>query len=136
MPIPQTMQHIAMAGAGGPEVLSLQPTPTPTPRPGEVLIRVQAAGVNRPDLLQRMGRYPVPKDANPNLGLEVAGTVAALGEGATGWKIGDQICALVNGGGYAEYCLAPSVQCLPWPAGYDAVRAAALAHLLMIVVRR
>jgi NADPH2:quinone reductase len=133
MPIPQTMQHIAMRGPGGPDVLSWQPAPTPAPGPGEVLIRVQAAGVNRPDIAQREGRYPPPRDASPNLGLEVAGTVAAVGEGAMAWRAGDAVCALVNGGGYAQYCVAPEGQCLPWPRGYTAVRAAALPETFFTV---
>ena len=94
--------------------------PAPSPAPGEVLIRVQAAGVNRPDVLQREGKYAPPPGANPVLGLEVAGVVAAVGAEAQGWQVGDRVCALTNGGGYAEYCAAPAGQCLPWPAGYKA----------------
>jgi len=120
------MQHIAMKGAGGPEVLALEEMPVPVPGPGQVLIRVAAAGVNRPDIAQREGRYPPPKDASPNLGLEVAGTVTALGEGVARWREGDRVCALVNGGGYAQFCVAPEGQCLPWPRGYDAIKAAAV----------
>ena len=133
MTTPQTMQHIGMTGPGGPDVLVLQAAPVPHPGPGQVLIAVAAAGVNRPDIIQREGRYPPPKDANPNLGLEVAGTVAALGEGVTAWQVGDHVCALVNGGGYAEYCLAPVGQCLPWPHGYTAVQAAALPETFYTV---
>jgi NADPH2:quinone reductase len=96
------------------------------PAPGSVLIAVQAAGVNRPDVLQRMGRYPVPPGASLVLGLEVAGTVAAIGEGVVQWGVGDKVCALTNGGGYAEYCVVPAGQCLPWPHGYSATSAAAL----------
>ncbi len=129
----QTMQHIGMTGPGGPDVLVLQPAPTPEPGPGQVLIAVAAAGVNRPDIIQREGRYPPPKDANPNLGLEVAGTIAAVGEGVTAWNVGDHVCALVNGGGYAEFCLAPAGQCLPWPRGYTAVQAAALPETFFTV---
>ena len=126
MPVPQTMTHIQADGAGGPEVLKRATGPVPTAASGEVLIRVEAAGVNRPDVAQRQGSYPPPPGASPLLGLEVAGEVVALGPDATGYKIGDKVCALTNGGGYAEYCTAPTAQCLPWPVGYDAVKAAAL----------
>ena len=124
--VPGEMDAVVASGPGGPEVMSLGRVPVPAPRPGEVLVRVMAAGVNRPDVLQRMGRYPVPKDASPLMGLEVAGEVAAVGEGATRWRSGDRVCALCNGGGYAGFVAVPEGQCLPWPAGYDAVRAAAL----------
>ncbi len=126
MSLPPTMRFVGQSGAGGPDSLRMERGKVPQPGSGEVLIRVEAAGVNRPDLLQRAGRYPPPTDASPVLGLEVAGEVAALGEGANAWRLGDRVCALVNGGGYAEYCTAPQGQCLPWPRGYDAVRAAAL----------
>ena len=118
---------------GGPETLRIENGPVPTPRPGEVLIRVLAAGINRPDLMQRQGLYPPPADASPLLGLEVAGTVVAIGSEVTGLTVGDRVCALVNGGGYAEYCVAPAVQCLPWPVGYDAPRAAALPETFFTV---
>ncbi len=107
--------------------------PVPEPGPGQVLIQVAAAGVNRPDVAQRSGTYPPPPDASPILGLEVAGKITALGAGITTLHEGDPVCALVNGGGYAEFCLAPAGQCLPWPAGYDAVRAAALPETLFTV---
>ena len=126
MPIPQTMSYVHASGAGGPEVLGLATGPVPTPKPDEVLIRVQAAGVNRPDVAQRQGSYPPPPGASPILGLEVAGEVAAIGDQVTTLSVGDKVCALTNGGGYAEYCTAPAPQCLPWPKGYDAVRAGAL----------
>ncbi len=126
MPLPQTMAFIQMDGAGGPEVMRLAQGPLPSPKPDEVLIRVQAAGVNRPDIAQRQGSYPPPPGASPILGLEVAGEVVAIGPDVTAWKIGDKVCALTNGGGYAEYCTAPAPQCLPWPRGYDGLRAAAL----------
>jgi NADPH2:quinone reductase len=126
MPIPQTMYYIRANGAGGPEILGLATGPVPTPKPDEVLIRVQAAGVNRPDLAQRQGSYPPPPGASPILGLEVAGEVAAIGDQVASLAVGDKVCALTNGGGYAEYCTAPAPQCLPWPKGYDAVRAGAL----------
>ena len=126
MPLPQTMTFVTTDGAGAPEVMRLAQGPLPTPDGDNVLIRVLATGVNRPDVAQRQGYYPPPPDASPVLGLEVAGEVVATGPDVVRWSVGDRVCALVNGGGYAEYCLAPSVQCLPWPAGYDAVRAAAL----------
>lgn len=126
MPLPQTMTHVQADGAGGPEVLKLATGPVPVPKPDEVLIRVQAAGVNRPDIAQRQGSYPPPPGASPLLGLEVAGEVVAVGAEVSTLKAGDRVCALTNGGGYAEYCTAPAPQCLPWPAGYDALRAAAL----------
>ena len=126
MSIPQSMQYIQANGAGGPEVLDLATGPVPVPKPDEVLIQVHAAGVNRPDVAQRQGSYPPPPGASPILGLEVAGEVVAMGEAVTTLAVGDRVCALTNGGGYAEYCIAPALQCLPWPAGYDALRAAAL----------
>jgi NADPH2:quinone reductase len=126
MTLPRSMTLIQADGAGGPEVLKPATGPVPEPRPDEVLIRVQAAGVNRPDVAQRQGSYPPPPGASPTLGLEIAGEVVAAGPDAAPWKVGDKVCALTNGGGYAEYCTAPAPQCLPWPAGYDALRAAAL----------
>ncbi len=126
MPVPATMTHIATSGGGGPEVMRTATGPVPAPKPDEVLIRVLAAGVNRPDVAQRQGLYPPPPNASPILGLEVAGEVAAAGAEVHGLRVGDRVCALTNGGGYAEYCAAPEAQCLPWPAAYDAPRAAAL----------
>jgi NADPH:quinone reductase len=126
MPIPQTMPYIQANGAGGPEVLDLATGPVPVPRPDEVLIRVQAAGVNRPDVSQRQGSYPPPPGASPILGLEVSGEIVAIGEQVTTLSVGDRVCALTNGGGYAAYCVAPAPQCLPWPTGYDAIQAGAL----------
>jgi len=126
MAAPDRMTHIAMHGAGEPDVMVLATGDRPQPAADEVLIRVLAAGVNRPDVAQRQGKYPPPPNASPLLGLEVAGEVVARGAEATSWRIGDKVCALTNGGGYAEYCVAPAGQCLPWPAGYDAIRAAAL----------
>jgi NADPH2:quinone reductase len=133
MPLPQTMSHIEMTGPGGPEVLRLTTGPVPGPKPDEVLIRVMAAGVNRPDVAQRSGSYPPPPGASPLLGLEVAGKVVSVGTDVTAYKVGDDVCALTNGGGYAEYCVAPAPQCLPWPTGYDAVRAAALPETYFTV---
>jgi len=133
MAVPAEMKQIEMDGAGAPEVMKLATGPVPVPKPDEVLIRVQAAGVNRPDIAQRQGSYPPPPGASPLLGLEVAGEVAAIGGAVTGWNVGDKVCALTNGGGYAEYCTAPAPQCLPWPKGYDAVRAAALPETFFTV---
>jgi NADPH2:quinone reductase len=127
------MRQIAVREAGDPDVMHIVQAPVPQPGEGEVLIRVAGAGVNRPDVQQRKGLYPPPPDASPVLGLEIAGEIVALGENVSGLASGDQVCALVNGGGYAEYCLAPAVQCLPWPAGYDATRAAALPETFFTV---
>ncbi|WP_428493098.1 NAD(P)H-quinone oxidoreductase [Rhodopila sp.] len=126
MTVPQSMTYVQADSAGEPEVLKLATTSVPAPKPDEVLIRVQAAGVNRPDVAQRQGSYPPPPGASPILGLEVAGEVAAIGDQVSGLSVGDRVCALTNGGGYAEYCVAPEAQCLPWPSGFDAIRAAAL----------
>ena len=124
MSVPTQMRHIAHT-AGGPELMQIATGTVPSPAPGEVLIRVQAAGVNRPDVLQRQGAYPPPPGASPLLGLEIAGEIVAV-NGDAGYRVGDKVCALTNGGGYAEYCTAPGVQCLPWPDSYDAIRAAAV----------
>ncbi len=120
------MRYIQVTSSGGPEVMKIGQTAVPEPKPDEALIRVLAAGVNRPDVQQRKGLYPPPPDASPILGLEAAGEVVALGAQATGLRIGERVTALCNGGAYAEYVTAPATQCLPWPAGYDAIRAAAL----------
>src|SRR5437773_1410792 len=132
-PIPEQMRYIDMAAPGGPEVLTVATGPVPRPAAGEVLIRVAAAGVNRPDILQRTGNYPPPPGASPILGLEVSGTIAALGPGVTGWHEGDEVCALVAGGGYAEYCVAPAPQCLPVPKGVALVDAAGLPETFFTV---
>jgi len=126
MPLPETMQFIEVTAPGGPEAMHLATGRVPSPGPDEVLVRVLAAGVNRPDVEQRRGAYPPPPGANPVLGLEVAGEVMALGVAAARWRVGDRVTCLTNGGGYAEYCVVPGAQCLPWPDGYDAIRAAAL----------
>ncbi len=133
LPLPSAMTYIAAAAAGGPEVLHPATGPLPVPAPDEVLIRVQAAGVNRPDVQQRMGAYPPPPGASKIIGLEVAGEVVATGAEVAAYRPGDKVCALTNGGGYAEYCTAPAPQCLPWPAGYDALRAAALPETYFTV---
>ncbi len=126
MTIPETMSAIAISTPGGPEVLKPERRPVPKPRPGEVLIRVAAAGVNRPDVFQRSGAYPPPPGASDLPGLEVAGEIVALGEGTKRFAIGDSVCALVPGGGYAPYVATPEPQVLPVPAGLSMVEAAAL----------
>jgi NADPH:quinone reductase len=131
--LPASMRHVAFASPGDADVLHIASAALPAPRPNEVLIRVRAAGVNRADVVQRQGLYPPPPDASPLLGLEVAGEIAATGEEVTALRPGDRVCALTNGGGYAEYCVAPAVQCLPWPTGYDAIRAAALPETCFTV---
>jgi len=128
--IPSDMTVIEIKEPGGPEVLNPVRRPVPHPATGEILIAVQAAGVNRPDLMQRQGNYPPPPGASDIPGLEVAGTVAALGEGVTGWAVGDAVCALLAGGGYSEYAAVPAVQCLPLPDGLSMVEAAALPETL------
>ena len=124
--LPSAMRYVSMREFGGPDVLGVGEMPVPSPSAGEVLIRVRYAGVNRPDCIQRSGDYPPPADASPVLGLEVAGTVAARGDDVTEWKVGDEVCALVPGGGYAEYCTTPAGTCLPIPAGLSLLEAASL----------
>jgi NADPH2:quinone reductase len=124
--LPATMTCVEIRKPGGPEALVPATRPVPQPKTGEILIKVAAAGVNRPDIAQRAGHYPPPPDASDLPGLEAAGAVAALGAGVTGWNVGDAICALTPGGAYAEYCTAPAPQCLPVPKGFDMLRAAAL----------
>ena len=126
MSLPTTMKYIDH-GKGGPAAcMRLADGPLPSPGPGEVLIAVACAGVNRPDVAQRSGSYPPPPGASPWMGLEVAGQVVACAEGVTQWRVGDQVCALTPGGGYAEYCTAPASNCLPIPAGLPLIEAAAL----------
>lgn len=120
------MTAIDPAGPGGPEVLVPVSRPVPQPGPGDVLVQVAAAGVNRPDVLQRRGLYPMPAGTPTILGLEIAGTVVAVGDAVTRWRPGDAVCALVAGGGYAQYCIAPAGQCLPVPAGMAPTDAAGL----------
>jgi len=127
------MRAIAITQPGGPEVLQPVTLPTPAPGAGEVLIEVAAAGVNRPDVVQRQGFYAPPPGAPDTPGLEVAGTIVQLGAGVTGWSLGDKVCALVAGGGYAQYCVAPAVQCLPVPAGMDMIAAAAIPETFFTV---
>jgi NADPH2:quinone reductase len=131
--LPAEMTLIEHGAGGGPEVLRPARGPVPQPKPDEVLIRVAAVGVNRPDVAQRQGSYPPPPGASPLLGLECAGEVVALGDAVRRWKLGDRVTALTNGGAYAEYCVAPEAQALPWPAGFDALRAAALPETYFTV---
>ena len=131
--LPATMTAIEITEPGGPEVLRLVERPVPTAGHGEVLVRIQAAGVNRPDVLQRLGGYPPPPGASDIPGLEIAGTVVGLGAGVTDWKIGDPVCALVSGGGYAQFCTAPAAQALRVPSGFDMIRAAALPETYFTV---
>jgi NADPH2:quinone reductase len=133
MSLPVQMQFIEAPQPGDASVMRLAQGPVPMPAEGEVLVRVMAAGVNRPDILQRKGYYPAPPSANPVLGLEVAGEVAAVGAKVTGLAAGDRVCALANGGGYAQFCAVPAAQCLPWPGGYDAIKAAALPETYFTV---
>ena len=130
MTIPATMTAIDPAAPGGPEVLVPVTRPVPVAGADEVLIRVHAAGVNRPDVLQRLGRYPMPPGAPTIMGLEVAGEIVTAGGR---WQVGDRVCALVAGGGYAEYCVAPVGQCLPIPDGLDFVDAAGLPETYFTV---
>lgn len=133
MSIPNMMNVIEITAPGAPEVLALRQRPTPTPASGEVLIKIAAAGINRPDCLQRQGSYPPPPGASDIPGLEVAGSVVACGAGVSNWQLGDQVCALLTGGGYAQYCTAPAAQCLPIPAGLSVQQAAALPETLFTV---
>jgi putative PIG3 family NAD(P)H quinone oxidoreductase len=127
------MKYVDMVAPGGPEVLQLKEADAPVPRSGEVLIKVAAAGVNRPDVLQRSGAYPPPAGASPILGLEVAGEVVALGKGCHLWHTGDKVCALANGGGYAEFLTVPETQSLPIPKGLDMAEAAGLPETCFTV---
>jgi NADPH:quinone reductase len=131
--LPSSMPCVEIVAPGGPEQLVLTQRPTPQPKAGEVLIRVEAAGVNRPDVVQRMGLYPAPPGASDIPGLEVAGTVVAVGDGVTAPAIGEDVCALLSGGGYAAYAVAPAGGCLPIPRGLGAVEAAALPETFFTV---
>ncbi|MEN2978954.1 NAD(P)H-quinone oxidoreductase [Tistrella bauzanensis] len=131
--LPETMTAIEISTPGGPEVLKPATRPVPQPGAGEVLIRIAAAGVNKPDALQRQGNYPPPPGASDIPGLEVSGVVVATGRDVTRLTVGDRVCALVTGGGYAEYVAAPQEQCLPVPEGFDLVRAAALPETYFTV---
>ena len=132
-PLPATMRAVEITEPGGPEVLQAAAVPTPQPTAEQVLIAVQAAGVNRPDCLQRMGLYPLPPDASPLPGLEVAGEIAAVGAAVSTWQVGDRVVALTHGGGYAEYCVAHTSHCLPWPQALSAAQAASLPETCFTV---
>ena len=127
------MTAIGIRSPGGPEMLVPEQRPVPQPGAGEILVKVAAAGVNRPDVIQRMGHYPPPPGASDIPGLEIAGTVVACGSGAARWKLGDQVAALVSGGGYAEYCVAHETHALPVPAGLSMVEAAAIPETFFTV---
>ena len=133
MTLPKTMRCIEISTPGGPEVMQIGERPLPQPAEGQVLVKVASAGVNRADTSQRKGNYPVPPGAPDILGMEVAGTVAALGAGVSEWKVGDAVCALVAGGGYAEYCAAPATNCMPIPKGLSLVEGGALPETFMTV---
>lgn len=133
MDLPQDMAAVEISAPGGPEVLRLTRRPVPAPRHGEVLIRIAHAGVNRPDVLQRMGLYPVPEGASDLPGLEAAGHIAAIGAGVQGWRAGDAVCALLPGGGYAEYAAVPAAHCLPVPRGMTLRAAAGLCETAFTV---
>ena len=127
------MKRIEHGAGGNADVMQLVDDERPVPGPGEVLIQVHVAGVNRPDVLQRSGNYPPPKGASPFLGLEVAGVIAAVGGGVDRWKVGDRVCALTPGGGYAEFCLTDARHCLPIPDGLSFLQAAALPETYLTV---
>lgn len=133
MSLPSHMRFIDLPSFGRPEAMVIASGPLPVPGEGQILVRTEAVGVNRPDISQRQGSYPPPKDASPVLGLELAGEVVAVGPGVTGYSLGDKVCGLANGGAYAEYCLLPAGQALPFPKGYDAVKAAALPETFFTV---
>ncbi len=133
MTLPKEMTLIEITTPGGPEVLQPRRAEVPVAGPGEILIRVHAAGVNRPDALQRAGKYPMKPGMNPLPGLEVAGEVAALGDGVTEYAVGDKVCALTNGGGYAQFCTVPASQALPIPEGMDWIQAAAVPETFFTV---
>src|SRR5690348_4655036 len=133
MAIPSSMRAVEITEPGGPEVPKVGRPPVPVAKAGEVLIKVAAAGVNRPDTMQRAGNYPVPPGASDIPGLELAGSIVALGESVRDWRVGDTATALVQGGGYAEYCTAPAPQCLPIPKGMTLVEAASLPETFFTV---
>lgn len=133
MNLPASMVEVIIREPGDPAVLTPREAPVPQPGAGELLVRVSAAGVNRPDVLQRQGLYPIPPGANPTPGLEIAGVVAARGEGVADVALGAPVCALVNGGGYAEYCVVPAGQALPIPDGMDMIHAAAIPETFFTV---
>ncbi len=126
MSLPAHMRFVDLPHFGAPDVMTIANGPVPVAGEGQILVKTQSIGVNRPDVAQRQGTYPPPRDASPILGLEIAGEVVAIGAGVSGYAIGDKVCGLTNGGAYAEYCLIPAGQALRFPNGYDAVKAAAL----------
>lgn len=129
----ENMRHVDHRPGGGAECLRLVEGPIPEPGPADVLVRVAYAGINRPDVFQRSGSYPPPPDASPLLGLEISGEIVAVGRDVQEWKVGDQVCALTPGGGYAEYCVAPAEHCLPVPKGLSLLEAAALPETYFTV---
>jgi putative PIG3 family NAD(P)H quinone oxidoreductase len=131
--LPEKAPAIVVTEFGGPENLKLDDVPVPAPAPGEILIRVRAAGVNRADAVQRVGQYPPPPGTSDIIGLECAGEVAALGDGVTGFAVGDKVCALLAGGGYASYCVVPAIQALPLPKGYSFEQGAAIMEVFCTV---
>ncbi len=131
--LPETMTAVAISEPGGPKVLKPETRPVPKPKPGEILVKVRAAGINRPDVLQRQGAYPPPPGASDLPGLEIAGEVAALGEGTPRWRTGDLVTALAPGGGYAEYCVVPGSNALPVPHGFTMTEAAAIPETFFTV---
>ncbi len=133
MTLPASMRVVEIVKPGGPESLVASQRPIPVPASGEILVRVAAAGVNRPDILQRKGLYPVPAGASDLPGLEIAGVVVACGANAQQWNVGDAVCALTHGGGYAEYCVVPEQQALPVPQGLSLVEAATLPETFFTV---
>jgi len=131
--IPETMKAINLKKPGAAENMVLAQVATPKVEKTDVLIKVHAAGINRPDILQRQGNYPPPKGASDILGLEVAGTIVRIGKNVRNWRVGDKVCALVSGGGYAQYCKAPSGQCLPIPKGFSYAEAAGIPETFFTV---
>ena len=131
--IPASMNVIEISKPGAPDVLLPATRPVPAPKAGEVLVKVAATGVNGPDMMQRKGLYPAPAGASDLLGLEISGEVVALGDGVTRWKIGDKLCGLTNGGGYAEYCVIDANHCLPIPQGVSLIDAAGLPETFFTV---
>jgi NADPH2:quinone reductase len=131
--MPQTMTAVAISTPGGPEVLKATTVPTPKPGAGQLLVKVAAAGVNRPDVQQRIGAYPPPPGHSTLPGLEIAGEVVEIGAGVTRWRVGDKVCALVNGGGYAQYCIAEETAALPIPSGLDMIQAGAVPETFFTV---
>ena len=131
--LPERMKVIEITQPGGPEVLALKERPVPSPKAGEILVKVAATGVNGPDMMQRKGLYPAPAGASDLLGLEISGQIVAIGEGVKRWKLGDLVCGLTNGGGYAEYCTVLASHCLPIPEGVSLEDAAGLPETFFTV---